>query len=190
MILKYPFNFEKIEAVFLKRVNRFVVKIKLKNRGVFAYLPNPGRLWELLLPGRELLVFRNNNPSTLPYIVLACKKDSNFVLLHTQLTNKIVKSLIEEKRIDCLKTFSVLKEEISFNLSRFDLLLGNKKSSEKFVLEVKTCTLFGNKIAMFPDAETKRGRKHILELIELKKKGFRAGSNEPSGRVFSSCLSY
>ncbi len=171
MKLKYPFVFEKIRARFLKRINRFVVRAELKNQEVLAYLPNPGRLWELLLPGRTLLLFRNNSASKIPYTVLACKKDSNFVLLHTHLTNKIIKKLIEEGKIEHLKDFRVLKEEVSLGSSRFDLLLERKDSSGKKILEIKTCTLFGKEIAMFPDAETKRGTRHILELRKIQKEG-------------------
>lgn len=175
MKIGYPFNFEKIEAIFLERINRFVVRIKIERKEELAYLPNPGRLWELLLPGKILLVLKNKKVSQLPYTVLACKKDSNYILLHTHLTNKIIKKLIEDKKIDFWKDYQVLKEEVRFNVSRFDLVLGNKKTLEKLVLEIKTCTLFGKEIAMFPDAETKRGTRHILELTELRKKGIKGG---------------
>lgn len=174
-MLDYPFNFTKIEAIFLERVNRFVVKAKIKNKKIFAYLPNPGRLWELLLPGKELLLFKNNKNSKLSYTVLACKNGSHYVLLHTHLTNKIIKKLITEGKLGFWKDYSVLKEEVKFNSSRFDFLLENKYTLEKMVLEVKTCTLFGKKIAMFPDAETKRGTKHILQLIDIQKDGLKSG---------------
>jgi len=173
--IEYPFNFKKIEATFLKRINRFVVKVKIEGKEELAYLPNPGRLWELLLPGKILLVFKNKNTSQLTYTVLACKKDSNYILLHTHLTNKIIKKLIEDKKIEFWGNYQVLKEETKFNSSRFDLVLEDKNTLEKLVLEIKTCTLFGEKIAMFPDAETKRGTRHILELNELGKKGIKGG---------------
>lgn len=175
MKIEYPFNFKKIKATFLKRLNRFVVKAKFKNKEVLAYLPNPGRLWELLLPGKPLLLFENNKPSKIPYTVLACQKNSNFILLHTHLTNKVIKKLVEEEKIEFLKGFVVLKEEVSFGSSRFDLLLEKKHTQERLILEIKTCTLFGKKIAMFPDAETKRGTKHILELREIQRKGLKSG---------------
>jgi len=175
MKIDYPFNFEKIKATFLKRINRFVVKIKIKEKEELAYLPNPGRLWELLLPGKSLLVFKNKNTSKLPYTILACEKDSNYILLHTHLTNKIIKKLIEEERIHFWKDYKVLREEARFDSSRFDLILENKRTFRKLVLEIKTCTLFGKEIAMFPDAETKRGTGHILKLAELGEKNLKGG---------------
>uniref|UniRef100_A0A7V5K2G2 DNA/RNA nuclease SfsA n=1 Tax=Thermodesulfobacterium geofontis TaxID=1295609 RepID=A0A7V5K2G2_9BACT len=175
MKIEYPFSFEKIKDNFLERINRFVVKIKIKEKEELAYLPNPGRLWELLLPGKPLLVFKNKKAYQLSYTVLACGKDSNYILLHTHLTNKIIKKLIEEERIHFWKDYKVLREEARFDSSRFDLILENKRTFRKLVLEIKTCTLFGKEIAMFPDAETKRGTKHILKLAELKEKDLRGG---------------
>ncbi len=166
-MLDYPFNFSKIKAIFLERLNRFVIKAKIKDKEVLAYLPNPGRLWELLLKDIELLLVKNKKPAKLSYTVLACKKANTYVLLHTHLTNKIIKNLIMEKKLNIFKDYRIIKEEPKYGHSRFDLLLENEKTHEKKFLEIKSCTLFGKEIAMFPDAETKRGTKHLLELKEL-----------------------
>ncbi len=53
--------------------------------------------------------------------------------------------------------------------SRFDFLL--ERGKERIFLEVKSCTLFGEKVAMFPDAVTDRGRRHLEELADLKGAG-------------------
>ena len=42
------------QATFTNRPNRFIVECEIDGRRVRAYLPNPGRLWELLLPGSML----------------------------------------------------------------------------------------------------------------------------------------
>ncbi len=170
-MLNYPFRFPKEKAIFLERINRFVIKVRLKNKEVFAYLPNPGRLWELLLPETEVLLKKNSGKNRLSYTVLACKKENTYVLLHTHLTNKIIKKLIEEKKLAIFKGWRVIKEEPVYGASRFDLLLERIIDQKRKLLEIKTCTLFGKKIAMFPDAETKRGKKHLLDLGELTKKG-------------------
>ncbi|QER42146.1 DNA/RNA nuclease SfsA [Thermodesulfobacterium sp. TA1] len=178
--ITYPFCFDKIPAFFIDRVNRFVVKIKIKNgfsskdRIYLAYLPNPGRLWELLLEGTELLLVPNTGEAKLPYTVLACKKGKNYVLLHTHLTNQVISTLITQQKIAFYREFEVEKTEPSYADGRFDLLLRNLISQERRVLEIKTCTLFGKKIAMFPDAETKRGQKHLLELLNLSQEGYQA----------------
>lgn len=174
-MLDYPFKFPKIEATFLRRINRFVVEVKIGNKKTLAYLPNPGRLWELLYKGTSILLVKNQNFDKLPYTVLACKKEFNYILLHTHLTNKIIKKLVEEEKLIFWRDWKVLKEEPRFENVRFDLLLQNNKTWEKMILEVKTCTLFGQKIAMFPDAETKRGSKHIIELIKIQEQRLKSG---------------
>lgn len=172
-MIAYPFRFQKIGARFIRRLNRFVVQVDVEGKESLAYLPNPGRLWELLIKDTELIVFKNSESKKIPYTVLFCKKDNQPVLLHTHLTNQIVKALIEEKRIDFLKDYQVDASEVRYKNSRFDLLL--KNLNEKFFLEVKTCTLFGNEIAMFPDAPSERATKHLLNLKELKAPASRAG---------------
>lgn len=174
-MMDYPFNFEKIKGIFLERINRFIVKVKIGKKETLAYLPNPGRLWELLLKGRELILVPQKSKSKLPYVVLGCRKNSSYVLLHTHLTNKVITKLIEEGRLEQYKDFEILEiEPRYYDNQRFDLLLKSLSTGERRFLEIKTCTLFGKKIAMFPDAETKRGKRHLLELAKLSDKGFKA----------------
>lgn len=170
MSLNYPLTNKKIFGQFIERKNRFVVTASVGGKIVECYLPNSGKLWELLIPRQtELMVIKNPNHQSLPYTVLACKKKNQWVLLHTHLTNKIVRFLINQKII--YKNFSVVSEEIKVFNSRFDLLLENNK--ERLYLEVKTCSLFGERVAMFPDAVTERGRKHLIELKNLAQNGFK-----------------
>ncbi|RLG09707.1 DNA/RNA nuclease SfsA [Candidatus Pacearchaeota archaeon] len=156
-----------IEGIFLKRLNRFVCKVLINGKETLAYLPNPGRLWNLLLKGRKILLIPNNKKTKLPYILFACEYENFYVLLHTHYTNKIIKNLIKEKRIPGFENYKVLKEEVKIFNSRFDLILENIFTKEKKILEIKTCTYFGKEIAMFPDAVTKRGTKHLKELAKL-----------------------
>ncbi|MEZ0344507.1 MAG: DNA/RNA nuclease SfsA [Caldimicrobium sp.] len=165
---------ELIEASFLERLNRFVVKIEINGKKELAYLPNPGRLWELLLPGRVLLLSKSER-GTYPYMVIACRQENFPVLLHTHLTNNYVADLIQEGQIPSLRDYVLIKREPKAGKGRLDLLLENQKSGKKLYLEVKTCTLFGEKLAMFPDAETKRGTRHLYELLRLRDKGYEAG---------------
>ncbi len=171
-MISYPFRFEKIEGLFLERVNRFVIKCEVGKEQQPAYLPNPGRLWELLHPGVRLILKKNPN-SSLPYSAIFCFKDDKPVLLHTHVTNQIIKSLIANSLIPFYKGYTFLKSEIRHKRSRFDLLLSGAKG--KLFLEVKTCTLFGKKTEMFPDAVSERASKHIRELKELSDANGRGG---------------
>ena len=164
-----------VKGVFVERINRFVVKVKIKEKGnkereEFAYLPNPGRLWEILLKGREVLLLPHskNSHTKYAYTLWACKKNHIWVPLHTHYTNKIVKQLICQEKIPEFKNYKVVKDEPRFENKRFDLLLKGEKNY--IALEIKTCTLFGEKGAMFPDAPSKRATEHLLNLASLSQK--------------------
>ncbi len=164
-MIPYPFVSDKIPASFITRINRFVVKIYINGEEHLAYLPNPGRLWELLLPNTKLLVVKNSIHKKIPFTVLFSFKYEKPVLLHTHLTNQIVEKLIQDKKIDFLNDFVVVNKEVKYKDSRFDLLL--KNGSYDFFLEIKTCTLFGKDAAMFPDAPSERATRHLIKLNEL-----------------------
>lgn len=158
-----------IDGTFIRRVNRFVVECFINNKKQFAHLPNPGRLWELLFHGSKLLLYRGNSiDRNLQYTVAAVYKDHNPVLLHTSETNTVAEWLIKNQLIDELKDFQIVSREKVLNHSRIDFHLFNGK--QDLFLEVKSCTLFHNKLAMFPDAITQRGTKHLIELAEINSK--------------------
>lgn len=150
-----------VKGVFLKRENRFLTVVKIGDRIDFAYLPNPGRLWELLLPGTEVLLVKSSSGSY-PYVLFASRKGMEWVILHTHYTNRLIEKLISEERIDFLTGYKVVEREVRVGSSKIDFVLSNGK--EKILMEVKTCTLFDGRVAMFPDAVTERGRRHIEEL--------------------------
>ncbi len=159
-------NKKLIEGFFLRRLNRFVIECKVNGKKTLAHLPNPGRLWELLFKDSKILLYANNPFSTLKYTVAAVYKDAKPVLLHTIKTNSVAEWLIKNSLIEELKDYRILSKEKIINNSRIDFFLTNGR--EKFFLEVKSCTLFHNKIAMFPDAVSERGTKHLKELVDLK----------------------
>jgi len=160
-----------IPAPFKARPNRFIVECMRSGRSVMAYLPNPGKLRELLLPGRKLyLVKQPVVPGRkITYMAVAVERDGSPILLHTHQNNSVARHLIEHNRVPGLDGAVVVKAEHTIGNSRFDFLL--RKGGRDLVLEVKSCTLFGRRIAMFPDAITERGRKHLLELASLSRQG-------------------
>ena len=158
------------KATFLKRPNRFTLVCRLKGKVVRAYLPNPGRMWELLLPGTTVYLERTPAAGNkMPYIVVAVRKEGRPVMVHTHRTNDLVNDLIRRDLIPGLEGARVIQREIKQGRSRFDFLL--RRGKEEIFLEVKSCTLFGKKLAMFPDALTARGKKHVEELSRLPEKG-------------------
>lgn len=168
------FSSHVMTAEFVKRLNRFVVACLLDGRPVSAYLPNPGRLWELLVPGRRVYLVKVGMPGRrFPYACIAVERRGERVMLDTHRTNDVARSILQGQLISDLQGYRILREEVSFGKSRFDFLLS--KRTEELVLEVKSCTLFGGEIAMFPDAITDRGARHVSELMSLSATGRKAG---------------
>ncbi len=162
-------------ATFIQRPNRFIVECEIDGRSVRAYLPNPGRLWELLLPGSRLYLARHNTPSErrTEFMAVAVEKDGMPIMLHTHHTNTVARILIETGMMPGLKGAKIIKPEVTIGSSRFDFLLHT--AGREMALEIKSCTLFGRTMAMFPDAVTERGTRHIQELAELSRSGMKTG---------------
>jgi len=163
-----------LKARFIERPNRFLVRCHVQRRGIVeAYLPNPGRLWELFFP--DVTLYLTPNPASAAgsqedrktkHTVLAVERDGQPIFLHTHFANQVARFLIEENRIPGLAGAEVIRPEIPVGHSRFDFLL--RHGRRDVYLEVKSCTLFGNDVAMFPDAVTERGRRHLIELASLR----------------------
>ena len=170
-------NFENklISGVFLKRYKRFFANIKVKNKVIKAHCPNSGSMMGLLKKGNHVWVTRSNNPKRkLKYTLQIIKVKNSKVGVNTHFTNKIVNHGLENNLIKYFTNSVKIKKEKIFNKNtRFDFYLEDNKN--KIFLEVKNVTLKRkNNLAEFPDSVTSRGTKHIKELINAKKKGFKA----------------
>ncbi len=164
-----------LQGTFIKRYKRFFADIKYKNKTIVAHCPNTGSMLGLLKSGNKVWFSKSNDPKRkLKYTLEIIRVDKKKVGINTLLTNKIVLEALYNKKIKTLNKFNKIQTEVKFSdKTRFDFLLSNKK--EKCFLEVKNVTLFRNKkIAEFPDAITSRGTKHLLELIEAKKIGYKS----------------
>lgn len=142
---------------------------------VLAHLPNPGRMWELLFPGVVMYLVPHDKPDAkTKYRVVGIERDGQVIMLDTNYSNDVAQHLIENQLIPGWEQWRVVRREYTVGKSRFDLLLTNDEG-EEFLLEVKSCTLFSHKGAMFPDAITERGRKHLIHLRELQDEGYHTG---------------
>ena len=163
---------------FVERPNRFVVHLAmdhLNGEVLPAHLPNPGRMWELLYPGVKFyIVHHPKKDAKTQYRVIGIERDGVPIMLDTNYSNDVAEYLISTKQIPGWEEWSVVRREYTVGNSRFDLLLTND-DGESFLLEVKSCTLFSREGAMFPDAITERGRKHLLHLQALKSEGYHTG---------------
>jgi sugar fermentation stimulation protein A len=162
-------------AEFIRRPNRFQAYVNFNGEELMVHVPNTGRCKEILIPGSTVLLREELNPTrkTL-YDLIAAYKDNKIINIDSQIPNKVVEEALKDKIIQKLVKYNIIQREKVFGRSRFDFKLSNDLGEEYF-LEVKGVTFEVDGNTMFPDAPTERGRKHLLELIEAKKKGFGAG---------------
>ncbi|SEA64085.1 sugar fermentation stimulation protein A [Thalassobacillus cyri] len=170
-----PFEQDKLfEAVFLERPNRFILHCRLKENDhtIRVHLPDPGRLTGLLRQGAAVIVRYHEDPNRKTAWSAVMVEDNythTLVSLNTQLANQLVEKTLLNEMIPSLKNYKLLKREYSMGPSRFDFLLDN--GNRKLILEVKSVTMRENNIGKFPDAVTKRGKKHVEELTQMQQEG-------------------
>ncbi|MGL4606808.1 MAG: DNA/RNA nuclease SfsA [Eubacteriaceae bacterium] len=162
---KYPL----VNGVFVSRPNRFIAKVLIENVEKIAHVPNTGRMRELLLLGAPVILAYNPGPNRkTDYTLLLVKKDNVWVSVHSVFANKIAFEYLSKKG-----EISELRQEVTYGNSRFDL--GGIKEGQPCLYEVKSVNLVVDQVAMFPDAPTERGSKHLSELMKAQKEGYQTG---------------
>tara|TARA_B100001057_G_scaffold45203_1_gene40307 strand:- start:78 stop:773 length:696 start_codon:yes stop_codon:yes gene_type:complete len=169
-------NFENklISGVFIKRYKRFFVDIKINNQVITAHCPNTGSMYGLLKKGNKVWLSKSSNPNRKLKYTLEIIEDNNVkVGINTHLTNKIVLHALKNNLIKEFKNSLEIRPETKFGTNtRFDFLVISK--DYRTFIEVKNVTLSREKKkAEFPDAITSRGLKHIKELINAQKRGYK-----------------
>lgn len=163
-----------IEGKLVRRYKRFFADVELGDGTVVtAHTPNTGSMKQCAVPGYEVLISPSDNPKRkLKYTLELIRVNGHWVDTHTQRTNRIVEEGLKQGWIDGLADYLVTPEQ-KFGDSRIDFLL--EKADEKVLVEVKNVTLCGEgDVACFPDAVTTRGQKHLRELADAVKQGYRA----------------
>ncbi len=125
-------------------------------KNYIAHVHDPGRLTELLVKGRKVLF--NESRGKLDYYLRAVKADDEWVLIDTAQHSKIAMELF--KKLPNFSDVQEIKKEVSIGKSRIDFTLDGTP------LEVKGVTLVKGDIALFPDAPTERGVRHVQEIID------------------------
>lgn len=170
MDIKFPVL---IEGILIKRLNRFLAEIKVHDKIALAHVPNSGRMQELLVPGARLMLAPHNKAyRKTAYDILLVDTIAGWVAIDSRLPNNILDVVLAKKKIKYFQDIVAWKREVTYKKSRFDFCLEN--NSGKIWVENKSVNLVIDGEARFPDAPTARGTRHIKELIELKKAGFRS----------------
>ncbi|MDH5783713.1 MAG: DNA/RNA nuclease SfsA, partial [Candidatus Bathyarchaeota archaeon] len=162
------------KGVFLSRLNRFMVEMEVHGKTALAHLPNSGRLLTVLVPNAEAyLVRRQRIGSKSSYDMFAVQSSHVPIIVDTRFSSVATRTSVQKGLVKSLKGYRVVKENVEVNSSLLDLLL--QRGRQKFFLEIKCVTHVVDKVALFPDAPTKRGRKHVNTLMRLVEQGYDAG---------------
>lgn len=164
-----------VRGKFISREQRFLTHVILEetHEHVVAHCTNSGSMQSCLVPNAPVYLSISDNPARkTKYTWEMIQINENWVGINTNVPNKLVYEFLKSKTILELSGYEHIKPEAVFEDSRFDFYAENKQ--EKCYIEVKNVTLKEGKYALFPDAVTTRGQKHLNGLIAAKKKGFRA----------------
>ncbi|MFW5755946.1 MAG: DNA/RNA nuclease SfsA [Tangfeifania sp.] len=163
-----------IHGILIKRYKRFLAHVKLDDgTEVVAHCTNSGSMKSCLEAGAEVYLSPVNDPKRkTKFTWEMIKINDDWVGINTGNPNRLAFEAISAGLIPGLEGYTTVKREVKFGDSRFDVYAENEH--EKCFIEVKNVTLKEGKYALFPDAVTKRGLKHLKTLIEVKKLGMRA----------------
>lgn len=169
--MRYP---DITEGKFIDRPNRFVAHVEINGHPETVHVKNTGRCRELLLPGSRVILNHSDNPNrkTAYDLVAVYKESLGLVNIDSQAPNQVMKEWLSSQGFD------VIHPEYTYGNSRMDFYMERRKAaqnaSDRYLLEVKGCTLEKEGIGYFPDAPTLRGVKHLHELMKAAGEGYRA----------------
>ena len=157
---------EVVEGVFHSRPNRFIAMVWVDGKLETVHVKNTGRCRELLLPNAKVILEVCNQPSrkTKYDLIAVYKEGFGLINMDSQAPNKVVAEWLKKQ------DYTYIKPEFTYGDSRIDFYM--EKGEEKYLMEVKGCTLEVDGIGYFPDAPTLRGIKHLKELQKAAKMGY------------------
>lgn len=164
-----------IPGRLIKRYKRFLADIELPDGStITAHCPNSGSMLGCNLPGSPVMLSISSNPNRkLTHTWELVQFGEYWIGLNTMLPNRLAEEAILDGTITELNGYRTLRREVPYGSerSRIDLLLEGDKG--RCYVEVKNVTLVEGGMALFPDAVTERGQKHLRELMEVVRNGNR-----------------
>ena len=165
-----------VKGKFISRPNRFIAIVDVKGTIETVHVKNTGRCKELLVPECTVYLSVSDNPHRkTKYDLVATEKereDGKYLLINmdSQVPNDVAEEWLKQGEL--FSKNAKIRREVTYGESRFDFYI--EDGDRKAFLEVKGCTLEKSGVAMFPDAPTERGIKHIKELVKCIKNGYEA----------------
>ena len=155
-----------IPAKFIDRPNRFIAHVEIDGKIETVHVKNTGRCKELLLPGAEVYLECSNKPERkTKYDLIAVRKSTGVLFnIDSQAPNQVVREWLAKQ------AYTKVIPEYRYGDSRMDFYM--EKGDDRYLMEVKGCTLEVDGIGYFPDAPTQRGVKHLRELIRARQEGY------------------
>lgn len=156
-------------GTFVSRPNRFIAMVNIDGKIEICHVKNTGRCRELLIPGVTVILqeFDSITRKT-KFDVIAVYKGNLLINMDSQAPNKVAKEIIHEM----FDNVTLMKPEYTYKNSRLDFYI--ETTTDRILMEVKGVTLEKDGVAMFPDAPTERGKKHLNELSFAISEGYKA----------------
>lgn len=163
-----------VHGTLIKRYKRFLADVKLDDGTVvLAHCTNSGSMKSCLENDAEVYLTPVNDPKRkTKFTWEMIQINGGWVGINTGNPNKLAYEAISSDLIPELAGYNMVKREVKYGDSRFDVYAEN--DTEKCFVEVKNVSMKEGKYALFPDAVTTRGQKHLRTLMEVKSKGMRA----------------
>lgn len=178
------------QAQFIKRYKRFFADVKIEGEVLTTLVPNTGSLKTCLFEGSPCVISDSTSltrklKSTLQFL----KTPTSWVGVNTSLPNALVEEAWQQSLVPEWKRFGACRMEYKISKeTRLDMVLAtsaeeipkkfewpnSRGTSSLTFVEIKNVTMAENGVALFPDAVTTRGQKHLQELMKLKACGFGA----------------
>jgi len=159
------------DGIFCSRPNRFIAEVEINGIVKRCHIKNTGRCKELLVPGAKVIL---NKPGSLhratKYDLVMVKKGISLINIDSQAPNYVFREYLQSGHY--MADITLIKSEVKYGGSRFDFYV--EADNRKIFIEVKGVTLEQSGIALFPDAPTERGIKHLHELKQSITKGYEA----------------
>lgn len=160
-----------VQAEFMDRPNRFVAHVQVNGQEETVHVKNTGRCKELLTKGATVYLEKSENPNrSTAYDLVAVEKGKRMINMDSQAPNRVVGEWLLKREL--FPDLILVRPETKYGNSRFDFYV--ETAQEKIFIEVKGVTLENDGVVKFPDAPSDRAVKHLEELVQAKRDGYRA----------------
>ena len=168
---------ELLQGILVQRYKRFLADVRMEDgRTITAHCTNTGAMTTCWEAGDRVLLERATNlERKLAFTWLAVERPGGWIGVETGIPNKVVAEAARRDVLPGLPGLREVRAEVRYGheRSRIDVLALDAEGKGVYI-EVKNTTLKEGEWALFPDAVTARGTKHLRELQSMVGEGQRA----------------